>query len=99
MNDDFSLLFHFRYLHYNLSHEYIIITLGSANSTLVSTTTSTDRQGSERRKTVTFDDGVKPGVETTTSAATATTNIMSSFKTRANDTDTDQISLFRPGSI
>ncbi|CAF0879547.1 unnamed protein product [Rotaria sp. Silwood1] len=61
---------------------------------------STGRQGLDHKKSVTFDDGIKPGVETAASsaAAVAATNIMSSFKIR-NETDTDQVSLFKPETL
>ncbi|CAF3778246.1 unnamed protein product [Adineta steineri] len=62
---------------------------------------SLGRQPSEHKKSVTFDDGVKPGVDTNTSEAAtiAATNIMSSNKVRTNETDTDQAFLFKPESL
>ncbi|CAF3840332.1 unnamed protein product [Rotaria magnacalcarata] len=62
---------------------------------------SRGRQALERKKSVTFHDGVKPGVETVPSmaATVAATNIMSSLKLRANETDTDQVSLFKPETL
>lgn len=62
---------------------------------------SSIRQGAEHKKSVTFDDGVKPGAESTppSAAAAAATNIMSSHKIRSNETDIDQVSLFKPGLI
>ncbi|CAF2393573.1 unnamed protein product [Rotaria sp. Silwood2] len=79
---------------------YIILTLGPSTSPSAAGPSSTSRQGLEHKKSVTFDDGVKPGIETAASsaAATAATNIMSSVKIR-NETDTDQISLFKPETL
>jgi hypothetical protein len=75
--------------------------LGTSATTSETLVNSYGRQGPDHKKSVTFDDGVKPGVETTaTSAATvAATNIMSSHKIRPNETDIDQVSLFKPGLI
>ena len=56
------------------------------------------RQGLEQKKSVTFDDGVKPGVETN-AATIAATNIMSTHKIRTSEINTDQISSFKPGLI
>lgn len=58
----------------------------------------TVRQGLEQKKSVTFDDGVKPGVETN-AATIAATNIMSTHKIRTSEINTDQISSFKPGLI
>jgi hypothetical protein len=75
--------------------------LGGSVPTSDTGTTSTSRQGLEHKKSVTFDDGVKPGVEMAASSASAAaaTNIMSSHKMRVSETDTDQVSLFKPGLI
>ncbi|CAF0914207.1 unnamed protein product [Rotaria sordida] len=73
----------------------------SSTSSSATVSTSTGRQGLEHKKSVTFDDGIKPGVEAAASnaAAVAATNIMSSFKVRTNETDTDQVSLFKPETL
>lgn len=54
------------------------------------------RQGLEQKKSVTFDDGVKPGVENT-AASIAATNIMSTHKLRTSEINPDQISSFKAG--
>jgi hypothetical protein len=66
-----------------------------------SSATGATSLGSEHKKSVTFDDGVKPGVETVTSAAAAVaaTNIMSLHKPRTNEVDTDQVSSFKSGLV
>jgi len=80
----------------------LIITIpGPSSSSSATGISSIGRHGSEHKKSVTFDDGVKPGVEANATAAVAiaATNIMSSHKTRINEIDTDQASLFKPGLI
>jgi hypothetical protein len=56
------------------------------------------QQQLERKKSVTFDDGVKPGVETTASKAVAAASlIMATQKTRTETMDTDHLTSFKPG--
>lgn len=94
-------VFPFFYTYIGLLIESIYFILGPSIGSSEPGASSLARQASEHKKSVTFDDGVKPGVETTASAAAAiaATNIMSSNKIRTNETDTDQVSLFRPGLI
>ncbi len=93
--------FFFCYTYIDLSNNSIILILGASVATSETGASSIPRPGLEAKKSVTFDDGVKPGVETTASsaAAVAATNIMSSHKIRSNETDTDQVSLFKAGLI
>lgn len=76
-----------------------ILRVVSASSTASANVSS--RQGFEHKKSVTFDDGFKPGVEAAAaSAAAAATNIMASHKTRTNAAEVEQVSpAFKRGSI
>ena len=76
---------------------YSILGIVSASSTASANVSS--RQGFEHKKSVTFDDGFKPGVEAAAAAAAAT-NIMASHKTRTNAAEVEQVSpAFQRGSI
>ncbi|CAF0781505.1 unnamed protein product [Adineta ricciae] len=65
---------------------------------------SVGRQGSEHKKSVTFDDGIKPGDQVPTStvaaaATVATNNILSAHKTRTNENDPNQATLFKSETL
>ena len=70
--------------------------LGIVSASSTASASVTTRTGLEHKKSVTFDDGFKPGVE---AAAAAATNIMASNKTRTNGAEVEQISsAFKRGS-
>ncbi|UJR35184.1 hypothetical protein I4U23_027951 [Adineta vaga] len=70
----------------------------SISSSTATGTNPISRQGFEHKKSVTFDDGVKPGEQiptSTTAGAAAASNIMSIHKIRTNENDTEQSTSFK----
>ena len=86
----------FLYARLDTDNSITRLILGSPTSSSAIGTSPTHRQRFEHKKSVTFNDGVKPGIEanTSTASAIAATNNMSS-----HETDIDQVSLFKPGLI
>ncbi len=92
---------HWEFYYYYFFFFFFAFSLYETILGILASTSETGNNSIEAKKSVTFDDGIKPGVETTatSAAAVAATNIMSSHKIRSNEIDTDQVSLFKAGLI
>ena len=103
MNSLKNIFFLFFFLHLNRLYAKQIISILGTSTSSATGASSTARQGLEHKKSVTFDDGVRPGTETSpptsAAAAVAANNIMSSNKIRSFESDADQVALFTPGLI
>ncbi len=103
MNSFKNIFFLVFFLYLNRFYDKQTISILGTSTSSATGASSTARLGSEHKKSVTFDDGVRPGTETsppTSAAATvAANNIMSSHKIRSFENDADQVALFTPGLI